>query len=188
MRLEGFPRFTCQTASFGVIPGWSEGPDPESRDSGFAVAPRNDNTRPHCRGAECARVMHVHSPRIKKRAQGMPVPQCTRSLVRKNGKHTSKSTTGPPERSGTPCAMVLTVSFVISLVSRAFLPPSRVRCASIVTHLTPASGRQDHTTSPSAKVPLVSSAQPRPPHPAPTSVTIAKRPSFEGAGRRRLWI
>ena len=29
---------------------------------------------------------------------------------------------------------------------------------------------------------------PRPPHPAPTSVTIAKRPSFKGAGRRRLWI
>ena len=26
-----------------VIPGWSEGPDPESRDSGFALrAPRND--------------------------------------------------------------------------------------------------------------------------------------------------
>ena len=27
-----------------VIPGWSEGPDPESRDSGFALrAPRNDD-------------------------------------------------------------------------------------------------------------------------------------------------
>ncbi len=83
----------------------------------------------------------------------MPVPQCTRSLVRKNGKHTSKSTTGPPERSGTPCAMVLTVSFVISLVSRAFLPPSPVQRVSVVTELTPASGRQDHTTSPSADHP-----------------------------------
>jgi tRNA dimethylallyltransferase len=29
-----------------VIPGWSEGPDPESRDSGFALrAPRNDGGR-----------------------------------------------------------------------------------------------------------------------------------------------
>ena len=59
-------------------------------------------------------------------------------------------TTGPPERSGIPCAMVLTVSFVISLVNRAFLPPSAAQCVSIVVTLTPASGRQDHTTSPSA--------------------------------------
>src|SRR6202022_661572 len=29
-----------------VIPGWSEGPDPESRDSGFALrAPRNDDSK-----------------------------------------------------------------------------------------------------------------------------------------------
>ncbi len=51
------------------------------------------------------------------------------------------------------------------------------------TDLTPASGRQDHTTSPSASVPFVS-VLPRPPHPALTSVTIAKRPS-EWAGPNR---
>ena len=33
---------SCRSAG-DVIPGWSEGPDPESRDSGFALrAPRND--------------------------------------------------------------------------------------------------------------------------------------------------
>ena len=70
---------------------------------------------------------------------------------------------------------------------------------SIIANLTPASGRQDHTTSPSAKafrksrsavlVPLppklwrrpINAARlaspSRPPHPVPTSVTIAKRPS-----------
>src|SRR5438876_12057198 len=31
-----------------VIPGWSEGPDPESRDSGFVLrAPRNDYIQSH---------------------------------------------------------------------------------------------------------------------------------------------
>ena len=48
---------------------------------------------------------------------------------------------------------------------------------SIVAHLTPTSGRQDHTTSPSAKTTFVSASPPRPSHPAPTSVTIAIRPS-----------
>jgi len=43
--------------------------------------------------------------------------------------------------------------------------------------LTPASGRQDHTTSPSAKNVIRRLTSPRPPHPAPTFVTIAKRPS-----------
>jgi hypothetical protein len=45
--------------------------------------------------------------------------------------------------------------FVLSLVNRAFLPPSR-RDAKHHRQLTPASGRQDHTTSPSALPSLVS--------------------------------
>jgi len=53
-------------------------------------------------------------------------------------------------RQNIPCAMVLTASFALSLVSRAILPPSQARCASIVAHLISASGYQDHTTSPSA--------------------------------------
>ena len=54
-----------------------------------------------------------------------------------------------------PARLVLTVSFVLSLVSRAFLPPSPVQHASVVTGLISASGYQDHTTSPSAFALLV---------------------------------
>src|SRR3981081_4346847 len=50
-------------------------------------------------------------------------------------------------------------------------------------NLTPASGRQDHTSSPSASGALVSSTISVHRIPPPTSVTIAKRPSEE-AGRQ----
>src|ERR1700679_2146196 len=55
---------------------------------------------------------------------------------------------------------------------------------SIIANLTPASGRQDHTTSPSASWHARQSSQPRPSHPCPTFVTIAKRP-FVWAGMAR---
>jgi hypothetical protein len=48
---------------------------------------------------------------------------------------------------------------------RAFLPPSSVDLSS--TNLTPASGRQDHATSPSASGVPVLQHPPRPSHPAP---------------------
>src|SRR6202035_3040360 len=68
-------------------------------------------------------------------------------------KHTSIVTTGSPETSGLPCAMVLTAYFVLSPVSGLFC---HRRFAGIIPrNLTPASGRQDHTTSPSALVSLV---------------------------------
>ena len=61
--------------------------------------------------------------------------------------------------------MVLTVSFVLSLMSRLVATiPGAMR--SIVTKLTPASGRQDHTTSPSAGLRIRLKRTPRPPHPA----------------------
>src|ERR1700677_4522381 len=47
---------------------------------------------------------------------------------------------------------------------------------SIIANLTPASGRQDHTTSPSADERSRQQRRPRPSHPDPTFVTIAKRP------------
>jgi len=86
-----------------------------------------------------------------------------------------------PESPGIPRAMVL------RLIPRsprrpAFLPPS---LADVSANLMPASGHQDHTTSPSAKpapsssAPLASTAS------RPTSVTIAKRPS-RGTGRRGI--
>ena len=100
--------------------------------------------------------------------------------------------------------MVLTVSFVLSSVTGLFCHRrpadmflSKPGWADLTPQdLTPASGRQDHTTSPYAATSLVRSlgdrsqafrqpalqliarkTLPRPPHPIPTSVTIAIRPS-----------
>src|SRR5436189_5574663 len=62
---------------------------------------------------------------------------------------------------------------------QACLTPSS---ALLLADLTPASGRQNHTTSPSASAPFVKGAARVHRIPNPTSVTIAKRPS-EGTGR-----
>ena len=59
------------------------------------------------------------------------------------------------------------------LGDRAFLPPSP---ALLSANLTPASGRQDHTTSPSASVPFVIGASASTAS-RPAAVTIACRPS-----------
>jgi hypothetical protein len=86
----------------------------------------------------------------KTRAQGKPGARCTRgrawSVVNTRVSH--HRFTGTP---GLPCAMVLTVSFGL-LCDRALLSPSLMDHS---TNLTPASGRQDHTTSPSALAPFV---------------------------------
>ncbi len=71
--------------------------------------------------------------------------------------------------------------FVLSLVSRALLPPSPAE--SSPASLTPASGRQNHTTSPTASCALVFRAKASTASRAQRLVTIAKRPSEE-AGRK----
>jgi hypothetical protein len=58
-------------------------------------------------------------------------------------------TTGSPKRSGIPCAMVLTAYSALSRVTGLSCHP---RLPIISAGLMPASGHQDHTTSPSAKV------------------------------------
>jgi hypothetical protein len=52
------------------------------------------------------------------------------------------------------------------LGDRAFLSPSSADATRVFTNLTPASGRQDHTTSPSASARFVLAREPRPSHPA----------------------
>ena len=59
-----------------------------------------------------------------------------------------------------------TVSFALSLVTGL---SCHHRPRSLPANLTPASGRQDHTTSPSASSALRPKAHQRPPHPAPRS-------------------
>jgi hypothetical protein len=110
----------------------------------------------------------------------MPGADCARSLVCSVLVAHECSYHGRAGRPAFPHAMVLTVSFVLSPVIGLFLSPSSAELHS--ANLTPASRRQDHTTSPSASSALVRSAARVHRIPRPTSVTIAKRPS-EGTGR-----
>ena len=79
----------------------------------------------------------------------MPGAQCTRSLVRAEGSEYAHEYSQRRHRitSGIPHAMVLTVSFVL-FPATGFL--ATVTGAVFCADLTPASGRQNHTTSPSA--------------------------------------
>ncbi len=121
----------------------------------------------------------ARSALFNQRAQGMPGARCARSRawcvestrVSHHG-HTGNTRHSP--RNGFN-------GFLRTLPGdRAFLPPSPPRSL-LLKNLTPASGRQDHTTSPSATAPLVLRRRHVHRIPRPTSVTIAKRPS-EGAG------
>ena len=87
----------------------------------------------------------------------MPGARCTRSLACKIKKHTSIVTTVTPDTPGIPRAMVLTVSFVLSPVIGLCC---HRRLAGCPQDLTPASRRQDHTTSPSALTRCSSAAHP----------------------------
>jgi hypothetical protein len=99
--------------------------------------------------------------------------------VRKK-QHTSSVTTGTPHQPAFPARWFY--GFLRALPGdRAFLPPSLVNSS---TNLAPASGRQNHTTSPSATALLVLQHHRRPSHPAPRFVTIAIRP-LGGAGWHR---
>jgi hypothetical protein len=104
----------------------------------------------------------------------MPGAQCTRSLAWEMKNHTSIVTTVTPETPGIPRAMVLQLIRALP-GDRAFLPPS---FADRSTTLTPASGRQDHTTSPSAFASLALRHQHVHRIPHPTSVAIARTPLF----------
>ena len=131
----------------------------------------------HLRGCESAFSRHAlpelcvsFRPLIEQRAQGKPGAGCTR------GPRATKSTgVGPQVNRSIPAFPARWCYGLLRALpgDRALLPPS-----STVANLAPASGRQDHTTSPSADVAFVSSQQPRPPHLTATFVTIASRPSF----------
>jgi hypothetical protein len=82
--------------------------------------------------------------------------------------------------------MVLTVSFALSLVIG--LSCHHTRCDALASSpVTPASRRQDHTTSPSAfENAFVFRIESVHRIPRPTFVTIAKRPSVRGRGTARF--
>jgi hypothetical protein len=108
----------------------------------------------------------------------MPGAQCTRSLVcevvvqdaHEYSQRSHRKSPGIPARNGFN-------GFLRTLPGdRAFLSPSSLRSL-LLKNLTPASRRQDHTTSPSASKTLSSSAPPASIASNPASVTIAIRPS-----------
>src|SRR5947208_2988043 len=108
----------------------------------------------------------------KKRAQGMPGARCTRSLACKNNKAHEVVTTGSPEQSGIPRAMVLTVFFGISPVIGLSCHRRQQVTTCQLDASVEASGPHDFAVRVSA---VRQKHYERPPHPAPTSVTIAKR-------------
>src|ERR1700680_2482650 len=81
-----------------------------------------------------------------------PVTEASRAKCKK---HTSVVTTGPPESPGIPARNGFNGLFRALPGDRAFLSPSPALPSA---DLTPASRRQDHTTSPSASAPFVKSA------------------------------
>ena len=134
--------------------------------------------------AQAARVCCKH-PALKTKGAGnagrsmRPQPR-----VQNKTKHTSIVTTVTAEITRhSRTRMVLTVSFALSPVT-GLVCHRRPQEALLLKNLTPASGRQDHTTSPSASRAIVESATRVHRIPRPTSVTIAKRPSC-GTGWRR---
>src|SRR5450631_2915010 len=122
----------------------------------------------------------------------------------------TRVTTSTPESPGIPARNGFTAYFALSPVTGLFChrrlrtnvlsAPGRADTTS--ANLTPASGRQDHTTSPYAGNisrpravdrsqahhppcnPVARKTLPRPPHPHPASVTIAIRPLWWGGMAR----
>src|SRR5258708_49714 len=108
-------------------------------------------------------------PTEDQRAQGMPGARCARSRAcsvvnTRVSHHGHTGITRHSPRNG------FNALYRALPGDRAFLPPSSLRSL-LLKNLTPASGRQDHTTSPSASASFVRAlfahlTLPRPPHPA----------------------
>jgi hypothetical protein len=126
----------------------------------------------------------LHRPAFRdRRAQGMPGARSARGLVCKvestrvrNHGHAGITRHSP--RNGFN-------GFLRALPGdRAFLSPSSLRSL-LLKNLTPASRRQDHTTSPSASSRSRQKRASRPPHPAP-NVRDDRETPLVGTGRRRI--
>ncbi len=132
---------------------------PSLRLHGLLRCARNDGEI-HVRipATPCARVLHQTSPnkirgRGERRVPAAPTASCAKV------ESTRVSTADTPEHPAFPHAMVLTVSFALSPGTGLDCPRRRRNEAPLIgpvgqeapsAALTPASGRQDHTTSPSA--------------------------------------
>src|SRR5882672_167328 len=105
--------------------------------------------------ARCARAVHLSLAPL--RAWGMPSARCTHSPACEVGSAHGSSPQVHRDHPAFPHAMVLTACFVLSPVTGLVCHRhQRILAVSVRSdrhasaNLTPASGRQDHTTSPSA--------------------------------------
>ena len=133
-----------------------------------------EGTASRSRRLFCARLIVNFPPSDDQRAQGMPGDDLTHgppATKKAGGSHHrfSRITRHSPRNGFTA---------YIALSPGTGLSCPRHRAGSLPRNLAPASGRQDHTTSPSASGAARLASPKRPPHPVPTSVTIAKRPSW----------
>src|SRR3979490_3295254 len=88
-----------------------------------------------------------------KRAQGEPGARCTPGLVCRNAQKAHTSIQVQRRQSGFPCAVVYGLFRALPGEPSSF---ATVTSRLISTKLSASVGRQDHTTSPSARVTLVS--------------------------------
>ena len=125
------------------------------RKNGLLRFARNDVKTQSCiPAARCARVVDVasaHRGRREYRVRAAPAVSCA-----KMHKKTHTSIQVQRRQSGLPCAVGYGL-FRALPGDRAFLPPSSPRSL-LLKNLTPASGRQDHTASPSASSAFVKGA------------------------------
>jgi len=111
-------------------------------------------TRHRILAARCARVLRRSWTLFQQRAQGKPGADCTRGLPC-NKKHGSQETTGSTGQLPAFPARWFTAYFALSLVTGLFCHHHPQDAERVFADLTPASGRQDHTTSPSASATFV---------------------------------
>jgi hypothetical protein len=140
----------------------------------------NEDTNSYSRGAQCARAWLITT---LARTEGAGKAGCRlhpRPRVRKWKAH-ELVTTGSTEAIRLSLHDGVTVSFVLSPVTG--LSCHRRLAGHLPRDLMPASGHQDHTTSPSAMTIARQPISSRPSHPAPNTRDDREAPLLESAGR-----
>ena len=138
---------------------------------GRPVKPGDDScgwkTQSRILATHCARGLLEASCPLIERAQGRPGARCTRGPVcNLHRKMRTRAYRSSGEHPAFPAQWLYGLYRALP-GERAFLPPLPARSFWLPTDLTPATGRQDHTTSPYAQLPFV----------AATSASTATRPT-----------
>jgi hypothetical protein len=158
----------------------STGPGFRFAPPGLQIDFRKADTFPRSRGTGCPRFAIKFPPSRYRGRRECRAPDAPRGLVCNNSVRCAHEHTGHTgitrhsPRNGLRLIRVLPGD-------RAFLPPSSARLSA---NLTPASGSQDHTTSPSAGKRCRLKRSPASTAARPANVTIATRPSV-GTGWRK---